>query len=231
MRIGIVALLVSSPVWLAASGLAQEPRGVSPSSAALRFFDALPATSVEAALGAVRTEPPPASHRERVRATLPRSGELRPTPEEETKLEALRIVSVYHGRQGRFDIKVIDVRPATVALYERVILLVTRPALRMLSSAELQGIVAHEVAHDFLWEEFELARRTGERRARQQLELQCDGIAALTLMALGLDAMVLPEALRKLHQFNERLSVGGMGNYPTVRERQRFVRTLMQRHP
>lgn len=99
-----------------------------------------------------------------------------------------------------------------------------------LSALELHALVAHEVGHDFLWTEFEQAQRSGDKRARRQLELQCDGIGALTLLAMGQEPMRLPAALEKLQRFNEER--GGVLNlevYPTLRQRERLVAALVGR--
>ena len=98
---------------------------------------------------------------------------------------------VYHQRHDVFEIKVIDIPQAYVGLHGRIILLISRRALRLLSASELQAVVAHEIAHDFFWGEFQLALKNGDVPLRHQLELQCDGVAALTLIALGMDPLQL----------------------------------------
>jgi hypothetical protein len=196
----------------------------------LRFFDGLPPADAHAALRALRTQPIPPQWRERVRATLPASGELTPSPAERRKLEALQAVLIYHERDQVFDIKVVDAPQAAIGLHGRAILLISRPALTLVSAEQLQALGAHEVGHDFLWNDFQHVEQTGNKHARHQLELRCDGIAALTLVAMGLDPMRLPPALKKLQRFNQR---GGavlrLGIYPTLRDRERLVKTLAER--
>jgi predicted Zn-dependent protease len=128
-----------------------------------------------------------------------------------------------------FDIKVIDVPQAFVGLHGRAILLISRPALTALSASELQALAAHEVGHDFLWGEFEQAQERHDKEARRRLELQCDGIAALTLLALGQDPMRVAAAVSKIQRFNEQLgAVANARDYPSVRERRRFLADLLQ---
>src|SRR5262249_35011163 len=161
-----------------------------------------------------------------VRGSLPPSGALSPTPAEVKKLESLQPVLIYHERERVFDIKVIDLPQAIVGLHARAILLISRPALTVLTSSELQALAAHEIGHDFFWGEFEQAKRHG--LARQQLELQCDGIAALTLLTLGLDPMRVLEAARKLEQFNKQFGTPlNASDYPTLDDRRRFVAALL----
>jgi hypothetical protein len=229
VRIGTPALIVTSPLWSTTAGLALEKRPSSPSDYALSFFHNLPAGGIETALRAVRTEPLPEAERERIRRTLPKTGELTPTSSEITKLDAVQAVLLYHQRHRTFDIKVIDIPQALVGLHARTVVLISRPALTLLSAAELQAVIGHEVGHDYFWGEFELAQRRADRRARQQVELQCDGVAVLTLVALGVDTMGLTRAVEKMVRFNNRLEVrSNARDYPTLRERERFVAALLQ---
>lgn len=201
----------------------------SPSTAALRFFATLPPGEVGAALRAIRPPSIPAERRARILARLPEDGELIPDAAERRKIAALEPVLVYHERHEVFSIKVIDLRQAGIVIHERTVLLVSRLALRLLSAAELQAAVAHEMGHEYFWSEYEDTRLARDAAGRQALELKCDGIAALTLLALGLDVSRLGSGMRKLIDFNEELgATADTRGYPTVRERQDFVRTLLK---
>jgi hypothetical protein len=230
MRIGRLALLSFAPLWLASPGLGQDRRAETPVAYALRFFGDSPAADAQAVLRTLRTPSVSSRHRDLVRATLPPSGELRPTSDESKKLKALQSVLIYHERHQVFDIKIVDAPQAAIGLHGRAILLISRPALSLVSAEELQALGAHEVGHDFLWAEFDEVERTQDGRARQELELRCDGIAALTLVALGQEPWRLPSALKKLQRFNERRgAVLRLDLYPTLRERERFVEELVRR--
>jgi hypothetical protein len=197
---------------------------------ALRFFASLPQTDRDTTLRVLRPQPAGVAERARARARLPPKGALTPTAAEATKLDALRAVLAYHGREQVFDVKVVDVPQALVGLYDRAILLISRPALSLLSAAEIQAVGAHEVGHDFFWGELEQARQRHDWQARQQLELQCDGIAALTLVALHLPPARLVEAVRKLIRFNEKFGAAADDDgYPNVGVRQAFVSALVAR--
>ena len=121
-----------------------------PSTVALRFFEALPPGNVEAALRAVRPPPIAADERTRLLAMLPEAGELVPDAAEQPKLAALEPVLAFHERHGVLAVKVIDLPQAGLVIYQRSVLLVARPALRLLSTAELQAAVAHEIGHEVL---------------------------------------------------------------------------------
>lgn len=120
-----------------------------------------------------------------------------------------------------------DEPQAAVALHMRSALIISRPALRILSGAELQAMVAHEIGHDLFWADFERTLAQADRRGRQELELKCDGIAILTLLVLRLDPARLLDGLRKQGRFNEMLgAVANADDYPQLGERQRFMVTL-----
>ena len=226
MRTGIIVLVVTGHTLLAAPSPGQEPRPSVTVTSALRFFDALRAMDPDSSLRSVRTVPVSPQARDLARASLPDEGALTPTPDEITKLAALTPVLIYHERDRVFEIKVIDLPQAYIGLHARVILLVSRPALKVLTASELQAVGAHEVAHDFFSGEFEQAPHGS---ARQQLELQCDGIAALTLEALGLDPTRLLAATKKLDQFNERFGTpSNVADYPTWNDRDRFLNALLR---
>ena len=202
----------------------------SPGSNALRFFEAYPASDADALLRELR--PPHVGPSDRLHAlsVLPETGELHPDRDERAKLSLLDAVLLYHERARVFETKLIDVPQAVLALYERTVLLISRPALRLLSGAELQALVAHEIGHDFFWTDFEPTRTRHDGPGRQELELKCDGIAVLTLVALALDPNVLADALRKLTRFNEVLGVkADADEYPHLIERLRFVNALRYR--
>jgi hypothetical protein len=230
MRPETAILLLACQVGPAAAVLAQQSVANTPSTEALRLFDGLPFAEIESVLRGVRPAPLAAPDRARVRATLPRAGDLVPSPAEQEQLRAIEAVLVYHQRHHVFDIKLIDVPQAFVGLHGRAVLLISRPAMSLVSVAELQALVAHEVGHDFLWNEFEMTQRRRDRHARHLLEMQCDGIAALTLVALGLDPTRLTEAVKKLVWFNRRLgAVANTQDYPSLRDREAFVALLVRR--
>jgi hypothetical protein len=139
-------------------------------------------------------------------------------------------VLVYHERAHVFETKLIDVPQAAVVLHLRAVVLISRPALRLVSGAELQALVAHEIGHEYFWTDFEPTRSRRNRLGGQELELKCDGIAVLTLVALGLDSSLLIEAVRKLTQFNEMIGAAtDADEYPQMSDREGFVNEFRDR--
>ena len=202
-----------------------------PTAQAFRFFEGLAARDVDTILRALR--PPPVSPAERVRAIalLPAVGNLRPDRDERAKLATLQTVLVYHERAEVLAIRVIDVPQAAVALHQRAVLLISRPALRLVSATELQALVAHEIGHDYFWRDFEDTFTRSDKYGRQELELRCDGIAMLTLIALRFDPVTLTDGLRKVIGFNAAIGpTPHVDKYPPLRQRERFINAVRERY-
>jgi Zn-dependent protease with chaperone function len=126
-----------------------------------------------------------------------------------------------------FETKLIDVPQAVVALYQRAVILISRPALRLVSGAELQALVAHEIGHEYFWADFERTLERGDKLGRQELELKCDGIAVLTIIGGGGQPDQLIAGLRKMLRFNEAIgAVANAEEYPRLQDRERFVSAI-----
>jgi hypothetical protein len=62
----------------------------------------------------------------------------------------------------------------------------------------------------------------------QEIELKCDGVAVVTLLALGVDSKMLESALWKLTRLNERTGMTlRTDGYPDLRTRVQFVRDVV----
>ncbi len=229
MRTTIAELLLAScfvPASVAVMKTTTEPG--SPFERAFAYFAALPPGDTKAVLGMVRPHPVDPTSKARALNRLPPEGELLPNPDEAAKLESIVPILVYHDRHGIVETKVIDVPYGAIALYARSVLLASREALRVLSAAELQALVAHEMGHEYFWDAYEHARENQDVRAVQEVELKCDGIAAIMLEDLGYDPFRLPAAARKLTQYNvARAATANAINYPSLDDRNRFVKRVL----
>jgi hypothetical protein len=87
-------------------------------------------------------------------------------------------------------------------LHAQAVLLISLPALRPLDSQELQAVVAHEIAHEHVWQEYAVAQMHNDTARLRELELTCDAIAVLTLMRLGVNPDRLVTAVEKGLRFN-----------------------------
>ena len=193
---------------------------------ALTFFEDFLGGGARGDFAAIRPQPLRLADIRVVAETLPREGILQPTSSERQKLHALGEVLTYHQRE-HLEIRIIDVPQAVTALYQRAVILLSRPALAAVSAAEIQALAAHEMGHDFFASEYELARSSNNLRSMREIELRCDGISVLTLQRLRLDPRVLMPALQKIGEVNDGLGTVYAAAYPTLVDRGRFVDALL----
>ena len=193
-------------------GVFRKPRG----QQHRRISDTDPSGAARLGRTATRSSPP-----------LPKEGELRPRPDELAKIDAARPVLQYHWRADVVTFKVIDVGHAFIGLHARSVLLASRDALSVVSSAEFAALVAHEIGHDYMWQEYRSAMNRKDYKKMQELELRCDGIAVLTLRRVGIDPENLVSAIQKVTRFNQlRDAVASSARYVSLKERVRFIRTI-----
>jgi hypothetical protein len=168
--------------------------------------------------------------RAQILTSLPTDGELSPTRTERAQLAALEPILGFHGRSGMIAIKVIDVGHAFVGLHARTVLLLSRDALAVVTPEELQALAAHELGHEYLWNEYQAATASKAHARIQELELVCDGIAVMTLSALGLHPSHLASAVAKMTRHNERLGATASADaYVSLGERLSFIDALVAR--
>jgi hypothetical protein len=196
--------------------------------AALRYFESVQVTDFGTLLRQLRRPAPPASVRAWVIKNLPREGVLTPTAQETTKLEVLLPVLAFHGREHDMELLLITAGGlAFVGLHARTVILISREALRLLDTKELLAIGAHELGHDYMWDDYEEALRESTTRRLQELELRCDGFAVITMVALGLDPEQLVSAATKLARYNERRFGKPIDpRYVTLDQRIWFIRSI-----
>jgi len=162
----------------------------------------------------------------RILASLPAEGEItKLSGSAQRKLAALQEVLRAAERDSVFEVKVVDVPQAAIGLYARAVLLISKAALDLVDADELQALGAHEIAHEYVWAEYERASGLKDHNRLKELELVCDGIAIVTLRQLGRDPFRLIAAIDRLARFNrERLGTAlNEGSYPTVAHRRAFA--------
>jgi len=72
--------------------------------------------------------------------------------------------------------------------------------------------------------------RLGTNQVLHPLELQCDGVAVLTLIALDMDPLHFNAAVLQLVRYNERLGASGdAAEYPSLTDRRLLVTILIGR--
>lgn len=179
-----------------------------------------------------RPKPVTDQEKQSLLASLPGRGEVRNLNDgQKRKLSALDALLALHARNDVYVVKVIDVPQAWTGLYGRGVLLISAPLLKLVSSGELQALVAHEIGHEYTWAAWNSAQAAGQKDQMHQIELTCDAIAFVTLQKLGEDPMWLISALERVAQFNR----GHFGDaidqtsHPPLRERREVVKHLAQR--
>ena len=145
------------------------------------------------------------------------------------KVEAVRQL-LAATRRDWYEIKVIDLPQAGMALHARAVVLIPAPTIALLSAADLQAMAAHEIGHEYVWTEWHRAHQHGDVERLKELELVCDAIAAVTLRQLAMDPARVVAAIEKVARFNrERFGTAhNETHYPTVAERREFARRIEQ---
>jgi hypothetical protein len=197
-------------------------------SRVLADFAGVPPSGFRTMLDGMRRPPLSPQQRRLVRAALPRDGELAPSRRQAEKLWPLQQVLQYHRRDGLIEVKVIDFMQVAVGLHARSFILISAPALRLLDSEELQALAAHELGHDYFWNDYQEAVDTNNYERAQELELRCDAVAVFTLTELGLNPRKLLSAVTTAYALNARFGPPLNGKlYVPEQERVHFLQALI----
>ena len=93
-------------------------------------------------------------------ANLPPNSNVQLSAGGQAKLAALAPILEFYDRTGIIEPQVIGDNETTfIGLYERCALIITQKALDLLSQQEIQAVVAHELAHQWYWDEWALPWR------------------------------------------------------------------------
>jgi len=228
-----VSLLVSGTALRSNEAIAESlPEQFPHDPMALTTSQDLLATDSNAIVRFLETARPAAVSTEekaRILGTLPLDGEVTDlNASARQKIAVLTELLRATGYESVYQIKVIDVPQAGLALHARAVILVSEAALTLLDADELQASLAHEMGHGYVWTERERAFQLGNHKRLKDLELVCDAIAIVTLHGLGMDVSRLMSGVEKTSRFN-RERFGKANNerdYPILAERQAFARAI-----
>ncbi len=144
---------------------------------------------------------------------------------------ALQPVLAYHER-SQMPIVVLRAEQPKAYLVERAVIIITTRLMVSASDEEICGIVAHELAHEYVWDERVKAQQTKDGQMMRECELFCDAVAAFTLKEVGADPASYGRIL-------ERLTIIGInaGNatrhesdtHPSLDARKKLNKFLCQR--
>jgi Zn-dependent protease with chaperone function len=130
---------------------------------------------------------------------IKRRGLIVVTGEKVDRLKAaLQPVLAYHQRDGKLPIYVLRSDEAKAMLVDRAALIITTKLMLIASETDLRGIVAHELAHEYLWEQRHQADIGNDERSLREIELFCDAVAAITLKEIGGDPAEFARALERM---------------------------------
>ena len=180
-------------------------------------------------LEAARPAPVPTIERATIVSRLPEKGEVHDLDSRsQRKLAALLPVLEASQRESVYEIKVIDVAQAGVGNYGRLVLLISRVALGLLSADELQAVVAHEIGHEYVWADRERAIAVGDHERLQDLELVCDIIAVTILRGIGRSTSPLIAGIEKISRFNTAHlgTASNQHSYPSLARRRSVIRAV-----
>jgi hypothetical protein len=168
--------------------------------------------------------------RARVLKMLSKDDLVLPSAQGRAKLEALEPILKYHRRNSVIELRVLRAPTATAVFLAGAAVLITEPALEILTAEELQAVVAHELGHEYYWNEFEVARHNRDYAEMQELELRCDGIAVTTLVHLGLEPTSLVSAIAKLNKYNAHpgFTSGQNQTYVSFNDRVAFIHRMIE---
>jgi Zn-dependent protease with chaperone function len=218
-------VLAVSLLALAAGLHAQSPESIT--NRVLDYFDHLSqGRQLDEYLKLARPTPVSLRYKAAALANLPPNGHVHLSAKRQAKLAALAPILEFFGRTGIIDPEVIDDNETTfIGLYERCALIITQEALDLLSKQEIQAVAAHELAHEWYWDEYRLARESKQDDKVQEIELRCDGIAVLALVRLGLNPSPMMSALRKMGRYDKH--TWGASYYTALQERLTFARSMI----
>ena len=194
----------------------------------MRYFESVHDRDFEIFLRELQRPAPSPPFRAVILENLPPEGRLSPTSQEEAKLTAIKPLLRFHEREDSLDLRLFTYSGlAFTGLHARSVLLISRVALGLLNADEVVAIIAHELGHDYVWDEYEQARQHEDDHRLQELELRCDGIAVIAMARLGVGSEHLVSALTKLARHNQRLGPAIRRGTLPLEQRARFIRAMV----
>lgn len=147
---------------------------------------------------------------------------------------ALQPVLAYHGR-SQMPMYVVRAEQPKAYLINHAVIIVTTRMMEVASEHEIRGIVAHELAHEYVWVERAEAKLANDEKRMREFELFCDAVAVFTLKEIGDDPIGYSRILERLAQSN---TVAGImaGNttrrdaytHPSLDARKKLIKFLGQ---
>jgi hypothetical protein len=144
---------------------------------------------------------------------------------------ALQSVLDYHER-GQMPIYVFQSDKPKAALVDRAVIIITTRLMTIASDEEIRGVVAHELAHDYIWEEYMRARNEKDAKQMRECELFCDAVAAFTLKQIGDDPASYGRILERMTNIGIIVGSGikhESPTHPSLNTRKRLNKLISER--
>jgi hypothetical protein len=226
--ISIKAILL---VILTTTSIAQPKRSTasfgSAGTAALAYFGRIHVQSFDTYLKSVRPGKLSPELKAKLLAILPEHDIVSPSAGGRARLAALEPILKYYDRNSVIDLKVIRMGQAAVLFLAGAAVLISEEALDLLTAKELQGIVAHELGHEYFWNEWQHARLSKQYEKMQEIELRCDGMAVITMNQLGLDPSDFISGITRLKE-SHKGKLNNADYYTSLDERVKFIQAMME---
>jgi predicted Zn-dependent protease len=108
-----------------------------------------------------------------------------------------------------------------------VVLVISTEVLKIVGSddAALIGLVAHELAHEYVAMQMLSALRSGDLSRIRELELFCDAVATVVLFNLGLDPAHYARVLRRIATHSQAAAAlnDGSNSHPAIAARLKVI--------
>lgn len=111
-----------------------------------------------------------------------------------------------HGRSGKVEMFLFQHDQPLVQLWRGCVLIISASLAETLYDGELAGLLAHELGHAYFEDEMAAAQRSQDTRTMRLIELQCDGVAILSLKLLGHNPALYLKGLQRIQVLNQRQS-------------------------
>ncbi len=148
---------------------------------------------------------------------------------------ALQPALDYHGR-GQMPIYVLRSEQPQAHIVACAVIIITTRLLTRATDEEIRGIIAHELAHEYVWDERILAGKAKNEALMREIELFCDAVAAFTLKEIGDDPASYSRILERMAITNKVAGIAA-GNttrreaytHPSLDARKKLNKFLRQR--
>ena len=110
---------------------------------------------------------------------------------------ALQPVLDYHER-GKMPVYVLRSEQPKAYMVEHAVIIITTRMMVIANDEEIRGIIAHELAHEYVWDERLKAMKDKDGKVMRECELFCDAVAAFTLNEVGDDPSSYGRILERL---------------------------------